>query len=227
MENVKELALHYSNTISFIEGLSGFPDSVLHIYAGLFILALTRILTGWKISSMAPLAVVILLEFANETSDYVSAGAFDATGTGSDVFHTLLIPTVLSSILWFRALRQRNSAPELMTLPATDMLARHDHWGPPAFSPIIIVSGFALLFWGGSEIAKGIPDRAVQFAIMSEKPTPGAKLEIKPKPMNRLEFMRSQWQQFEERDLNGDGIVTPEESRIFLKNYEKATKKAG
>lgn len=226
MENVKQLALHYSNTISFIEGLSGFPDSVLHIYAGLFILALTRVLTGWKISSMAPLAAVMLLEFANEASDYVSAGAFDATGTGSDVFHTLLIPTVLSSILWFRALRQPNSVPELMTLPATDTPSRHNHWGPPAFSPIVIVTGFALLFWGGSEIAKGIPDRAVQFAIMSEKAAPGSRLEIKPKSLDRFEFMRTQWQQFQRRDLNGDGILTPEENRIFLKNYEKTAKKA-
>ena len=73
--------------------------AVLHIHVGLAICLLTSLLLRRPLSSVLPWLVVVMLELANEASDftryYVSGWPWTATNTIEDIVNTLFWPTVL------------------------------------------------------------------------------------------------------------------------------------
>jgi hypothetical protein len=77
---------------------------VLHIHLGLAIYLLASLLLRRSLGSLLPWLVVVTLELANETSDfiryYVSGWPWTATNTIEDIVNTLFWPTIL--VILFR-----------------------------------------------------------------------------------------------------------------------------
>lgn len=90
----------YERLILNIGLATGLQDAALHMNAGLAILLLTRLATGRRLSTMVPLAAVILAETINEIIDRMAAGSWRWPDTSSDVFYTLLWPSVISLARW-------------------------------------------------------------------------------------------------------------------------------
>ncbi len=86
----------YQGFMTGIETASGLDDSVLHTHGGILILLVARLVTRFRLSTMVPLAILTILELSNETMDCMSLGRCPWPDTSSDLFHTLLWPTLLS-----------------------------------------------------------------------------------------------------------------------------------
>lgn len=84
---------------------TGMPDTILHIHAGMIVMMATRVVTGRSLGSWIPLSVVVAAETFNEMMDYLAYG-FRLGDTASDVFNTLLWPTVIFLGVRFRRLRR-------------------------------------------------------------------------------------------------------------------------
>jgi len=94
----------YHDWILWIGDGTGLPDAILHIHAGLAILLLVRVVTGYSLATFIPFAAVMVAEFANELMDYLVYGMRSAD-TLSDVANTLFWPFVLSLGVRLRPMR--------------------------------------------------------------------------------------------------------------------------
>ncbi len=72
------------------------PDSTLHVHVGLLIFFGTALLLRGKVTSLWPLVAVTVAELFNECMDAAFFGSWHWSDTGSDVFHTLVWPILLS-----------------------------------------------------------------------------------------------------------------------------------
>ncbi len=85
----------YAQLIQAIGDGTGMADSLLHVHAGLAVLLLTRVLSGYRLSTPVPLAVVALAELANEVLDRLHYGSWRWDDTLLDIVNTMFWPTML------------------------------------------------------------------------------------------------------------------------------------
>lgn len=93
----------YAQFIQAIGDGTGMADSLLHVHAGMAVLLITRVVTGRRLSTPIPLAVVALAELANEVLDRMYWGSWRWDDTLLDILNTMFWPTML-----FLGLRLRN-----------------------------------------------------------------------------------------------------------------------
>ncbi len=85
----------YARMIQAIGDGTGMADSLLHVHAGMAVLLITRIVTGYRLSTPVPLAVVALAELANEVLDRIYWGSWRWEDTSLDILNTMFWPTML------------------------------------------------------------------------------------------------------------------------------------
>ncbi|MEH3040347.1 MAG: hypothetical protein PGN21_09830 [Sphingomonas paucimobilis] len=85
----------YAQLIQEIGDGTGMADSLLHVHAGMAVLLTTRVLTGYRLSTPVPLAVVALAELANEVLDRMHYGSWRWDDTLLDIVNTMFWPTML------------------------------------------------------------------------------------------------------------------------------------
>lgn len=85
----------YHSLTLWIAGVTGLPDPVLHIHAGLAVLLVARFISGRPLGSFIPFLCVVLVEAGNEVLDYLASG-WRPADTASDIVNTLFWPFVLS-----------------------------------------------------------------------------------------------------------------------------------
>lgn len=85
----------YASMIRAIGDGTGMADSLLHVHAGMAVLLCARFLTGYRLSTPVPLAVVALAELGNELLDRLYWGSWRWPDTTLDVINTLFWPTML------------------------------------------------------------------------------------------------------------------------------------
>ncbi len=85
----------YAQLIQAIGDGTGMADSLLHVHAGMAVLLLTRVLTGRRLSTPIPLAVVALAELGNEVLDRLHYGSWRWDDTLLDILNTMFWPTML------------------------------------------------------------------------------------------------------------------------------------
>lgn len=85
----------YARLIQEIGDGTGMADSLLHVHAGMAVLLLTRVLTGFRLSTPVPLAVVAFAELANEVLDRMHYGSWRWDDTALDIVNTMFWPTML------------------------------------------------------------------------------------------------------------------------------------
>jgi hypothetical protein len=85
----------YARMIQAIGDGTGMADSLLHVHAGMAVLLITRIVTGYRLSTPVPLAVVTLAELANEVLDRIYWGSWRWEDTSLDILNTMFWPTML------------------------------------------------------------------------------------------------------------------------------------
>ena len=132
-----DLLYRYPHLIDWITLKTGLPDSTLHIHAGLLILVLVRLLTGWSLRSFLPFAGVVVAEGVNETIDRLIFGSWRWPDTRADLFYTLAWPLVLSVVALIRPVRRRSIVQAAGTLTRGDSLdtTRRSESVPPPASP--------------------------------------------------------------------------------------------
>lgn len=96
----------YHDFIDWIGDGTGYPDTILHIHAGMIILFITRVVTRRSLATPIPLLVVALAEAFNEVMDRLHFGSWRPADTANDVVNTLFWPTML-----FLGLRLRQARP--------------------------------------------------------------------------------------------------------------------
>lgn len=79
----------YASMIRAIGDGTGMADSLLHVHAGMAVLLCARFLTGYRLSTPVPLAVVALAELGNELLDRLHWGSWRWPDTTLDVINTL------------------------------------------------------------------------------------------------------------------------------------------
>ncbi|KQM76141.1 hypothetical protein ASE70_10090 [Sphingomonas sp. Leaf22] len=85
----------YARLIQAIGDGTGMADSLLHVHAGMAVLLITRIVTGYRLSTPVPLAVVALAELGNEVLDRIFWGSWRWEDTSLDILNTMFWPTML------------------------------------------------------------------------------------------------------------------------------------
>lgn len=85
----------YARMIQAIGDGTGMADSLLHVHAGMAVLLITRIVTGYRLSTPVPLAVVALAELVNEVLDRIYWGSWRWEDTSLDILNTMFWPTML------------------------------------------------------------------------------------------------------------------------------------
>lgn len=90
----------YSSIILAIGESTGMDDSLLHIHAGLAVMLGTRLVTGYRLSTPIPLAMVALAELGNEVLDRLHGGSW-LPDTMRDIAYTLFWPTILFLVTRF------------------------------------------------------------------------------------------------------------------------------
>lgn len=85
----------YARLIHAIGDGTGMIDSLLHVHAGMAVLLITRVVTGYRLSTPVPLAVVAIAELANEVLDRMHYGSWRWADTSLDIVNTLFWPTML------------------------------------------------------------------------------------------------------------------------------------
>ncbi|WP_109806267.1 hypothetical protein [Sphingosinithalassobacter portus] len=93
---MQTMANTYNGWIDWILNTSQLSDKFWHVQAGLAILVIARLLLRVPLRSFLPLFVVIAAEAGNEVLDRIYLGAWNWDDTASDVFYTLLWPTILT-----------------------------------------------------------------------------------------------------------------------------------
>jgi len=86
----------YHAFIEWTITVSGLGDKALHFNAGLAILFGARIAVRRRLSTMTPLAVVIVAELLNEVLDRAFWGSWRWHDTAADIFNTLFWPVLIS-----------------------------------------------------------------------------------------------------------------------------------
>lgn len=86
----------YQSLIVWIRDWSGFPDTLLHLHAGLATLFLARLVSGRSLASFLPLAWVVAVALANEALDYFASDRMWGDAL-SDIAHTIFWPFALSA----------------------------------------------------------------------------------------------------------------------------------
>lgn len=97
----------YHNLILWIGDGTGLPDSILHIHAGLAVLAAARLISGRSLGTYIPFLCVVLAEAANEGLDYLAYG-WRPTDTYLDVANTLFWPLAISLAIHLRPMVKRD-----------------------------------------------------------------------------------------------------------------------
>lgn len=92
-------AQRYESWIGWIVGHCPAPDKFAHTYAGLIIWVAAALVLRSRRKSLAPLAVVIVAEVANECIDRVAHGSWMWHDTLGDVAATWFWPVVLTGLL--------------------------------------------------------------------------------------------------------------------------------
>ena len=94
-----DMVLDWEATKDWLSSELHVSHAVLHIHLGLVIYLLSSLLLRRPLSSLLPWLTVVLLELANETSDfvryYVSGWPWTPTNTIEDIVNTLFWPTIL------------------------------------------------------------------------------------------------------------------------------------
>lgn len=85
----------YAHLIAEIGDGTGMADSLLHVHAGMAVLLATRVITGYRLSTPIPLALVALAELGNEVLDRMHWGSWRWADTSLDIVNTLFWPTML------------------------------------------------------------------------------------------------------------------------------------
>lgn len=85
----------YAQIIRAIGDGTGAADSLLHVHAGMFILVLSRLVTGRRLSTPIPLLTVAFFEAGNEILDRLHYGSWRWHDTSLDIVNTLFWPLVL------------------------------------------------------------------------------------------------------------------------------------
>jgi len=101
------IAQTYHHWIIAIGESTGLPDSVLHIHAGLAVLAIARIAIRRSLGTFIPFAAVVAAEAANEIMDRLYCGSWNWPDTLSDVAYTLFWPLVISLAVRLRPALRR------------------------------------------------------------------------------------------------------------------------
>ncbi|MFA7604110.1 MAG: hypothetical protein WCY29_13965 [Novosphingobium sp.] len=97
---------YYHSIILRIGEVTGLPDSVLHIHAGLAILLVARVVSGRALGTFVPFAFVVAAEAGNEILDYLAAGGWSAD-VYADIWYTLFWPFLISLAVRMRPMSRR------------------------------------------------------------------------------------------------------------------------
>lgn len=95
METARNFAKLYHEWILWIGDITGLPDPILHLHAGMAILILVRLISRRSLGSFIPFWFVLAAELGNETMDYLVSGPL-WEDTLSDIANTLFWPFVIS-----------------------------------------------------------------------------------------------------------------------------------
>ncbi len=85
----------YTQLIREIGDGTGMIDSLLHVHAGMAVLLVTRVVTGRRLSTPLPLAMVALAELGNEVLDRLHYGSWRWADTSMDIVNTMFWPLML------------------------------------------------------------------------------------------------------------------------------------
>ncbi len=113
-----DIPARYAELINQIGDGTGMADSLLHVHAGMAVLLATRVITGRRLSTPLPLAMVALAELVNEVLDRIHWGSWRWSDTSSDIINTLFWPTMLFVGLRIRdRMSRRDRASDTGPLP--------------------------------------------------------------------------------------------------------------
>ncbi|PAX09746.1 hypothetical protein CKY28_00065 [Sphingomonas lenta] len=96
-----------------MERLTGQPDDLLHIHAGMAVFMVARLATGRSFGSFIPFAFAVAAELVNELLDYLHGQGWTASGSAVDLVNTLFWPAVISAgVRWRPMIRRDRPAPD-------------------------------------------------------------------------------------------------------------------
>lgn len=94
-----DLVSGYQEFVKSVVDATGWPDTILHIHAGLGIFLCAHLLFRRSRSLMFPLFVTLLMELGNETLDWLYYGSPRWSDTLPDILHTMFWPVMLTFVL--------------------------------------------------------------------------------------------------------------------------------
>lgn len=101
-----DIPARYHEAILAIGGMTGAPDSLLHVHAGLAVMLLARLVTRRSLATPVPFLVVCLAALGNEIMDRLSLGSWQTEETVFDLLNTLFWPFLLMVGLRLRRARR-------------------------------------------------------------------------------------------------------------------------
>lgn len=105
--NVKRMDIitsYYELTLA-IETMTGMPNDMLHVHAGMLIYLLSQFMLGSRRGSWMALSIVLEAEVFNEMMNYFYHGSWRWADTSKDVVLTLFWPTMCVIVSKYRRWR--------------------------------------------------------------------------------------------------------------------------
>ena len=103
-----DLPALWARFVTWIGDGTGYPDTILHIHAGMAVLLAARVATGRGLGTLIPFWFVVAAEAANEVLDRLHYGSWRWWDTLPDIGNTLFWPLVLSVAVRLRPMPARD-----------------------------------------------------------------------------------------------------------------------
>ena len=85
----------YGGAKAWAENVTGAPEELLHVHAGLLIFVAGALILRKRVRSPVPLALVVLFAVLNEVADRLGGGSQGALEPVADIANTVFWPAIL------------------------------------------------------------------------------------------------------------------------------------
>ena len=103
---MQEFALDWYQVKLFAQHASGISMDALHVIGGTFLLFVAALLLRTTVARPLPLLIVLLIEIANEASDFRAENwpqlAMQAGEGAKDIILTMIVPTLIFLVARYR-----------------------------------------------------------------------------------------------------------------------------